>query len=232
MKTYHIKSIERGSADYGWLKANYMFSFANYYNPNQMGFGSLRVLNDDVIQGKTGFSEHPHQNMEIITVPIAGALRHRDSMGNEGVIKSGEVQVMSAGTGVYHSEFNDIADVTNISQIWVIPNKNNVEPRYDQISFSFDANSWQQIVSPNPDDEGSWIHANAWFHHGVFDKGELTAYQFNDKENGVFIFLIEGEIEVNGEKIEKRDGFGVHDTEGFDIKIMEDSRILLMEVPL
>ena len=180
MKTTLIKSSERGHADHGWLKAYHMFSFAGYHNPEQMGFGTLRVLNDDVIQGGTGFSAHPHNNMEIITVPLEGALRHRDSMGNEGVIESGEVQVMSAGQGILHSEMNALSkEPTNITQIWVRPNKHNVHPRYDQIKFSFEKNALQQIVSPNESDEGSWIHSNSWFNHGVYNEGEELEYQIH-----------------------------------------------------
>lgn len=233
MKTSLIKANERGHANHGWLNAQHMFSFANYYNPDQMGFGTLRVLNDDVIQGGTGFSTHPHNNMEIITVPLKGALRHKDSMGNEGVIESGEVQVMSAGSGIMHSEMNARSkDETNITQIWVIPNKQNVEPRYDQIKFSFEPNSLQQIISPNKDDEGSWIYSNTWFNHGVYNAGSNFTYNWHRNENGLFIFLIDGELEVHGQKLQARDGLGITDTTKVEININEDSRFLLMEVPM
>lgn len=233
MKTTLIKSNERGHANHGWLEAYHMFSFANYYNPEKMGFGTLRVLNDDVIQGGTGFGQHPHQNMEIITVPIEGALKHRDSIGNEGVITSGEVQVMSAGTGVVHAELNGLSsEPTNITQIWIIPNKENVEPRYDQLSFSFDANTLQQIVSPNPDDEGTWIHANAWIYHGVYDHSQEFTYSKKADENGVFVFLIEGKLNVSGVEMNRRDGLGVEGQKELRFEVLEDARFLLLDVPM
>ena len=232
-KTILIKAKDRGHADHGWLNAHHMFSFANYYNPEQMGFGTLRVLNDDVIQGGTGFSTHPHNNMEIITVPLKGAIRHRDSMGNEGVIESGEVQVMSAGMGILHSEMNGLSkEETNITQIWVIPNKQNVHPRYDQIKFSFEPNNLQQIVSPNPDDEGSWIYSDSWFNHGVYDAGSTFTYDLHLQENGLFVFVIEGLLEVQGQKLEARDGFGIEGQNTVDFKVNQDSRFLLLEVPM
>ncbi|MEX1003102.1 MAG: pirin family protein [Crocinitomicaceae bacterium] len=233
MKTLHIKSEERGQADHGWLKARFMFSFANYYNPEQMSFGTLRVLNDDIIQGGTGFPEHPHANMEIVTVPLSGSLKHVDNMGNSGVISSGEVQVMSAGTGVFHSEFNgSTSEEANICQIWVMPGKNGVEPRYDQLQFSMDKNVLQQIVSPDPNDAGSWIHADAWFNHGVFDKGQTVDYQLHKDTNGLFLFLIEGIVKVGDHEINRRDGFGVWDTDQVTFEIEEEARLLLLEVPM
>ncbi|MBD3638206.1 MAG: pirin family protein [Crocinitomicaceae bacterium] len=233
MKITHIKANDRGHMDHGWLNAHHMFNFANYYHPDRMGFGSLRVLNDDIIQGGTGFPTHPHNNMEIITVPLEGALEHKDSMGNEGVIKSGEVQVMSAGTGVLHSEANAHAkEATNITQIWVIPNKKGVEPRYDQIKFSFDKNVLQQIVSPNEEDAGSWIHSNSWFNHGVFEEGETFTYELHTPENGLFVFLIDGQLDIKGNIIEPRDGFGIEEADSVEFQVKKDSRFLLMEVPM
>lgn len=233
MKTLHIKANTRGYANHGWLEVNHMFSFAGYFNPQRMNFGALRVLNDDIIQGGTGFSTHPHDNMEIITVPLEGSLRHKDSMGFEGIIKKGEVQVMSAGTGVHHSEFNGSSkDFANICQIWVIPNQRNVEPRYDQLDFDLTENKWQQIISPNQDDEGSWIYSDTWINHGIFDTGQTLNYQLHKEGNGLFIFLIEGELTIDDHVIERRDGFGLWDTNEVNLELKKDSRILLLEVPM
>lgn len=233
MNSIHIKSDTRGQADYGWLRAKYMFSFSGYYNPQRMGFGTLRVLNDDIIQGGGGFPTHPHENMEIITVPLEGSLKHEDSMGHEGEIKKGEVQVMSAGTGVRHSEFNGSSkESTNICQIWILPDKENVDPRYDQIEFSLERNSLQQIISPNKEDQGSWIYSQTWINHGEFDQGKRIRYEWHKSDNGLFLFLIEGKIEVNGHEVNKRDGFGVWDEKSVEIEFMDDSRILLLEVPM
>lgn len=235
MNTVLHKADTRGQANHGWLNANHSFSFANYHNPERMNFGVLRVLNDDRIAGGKGFGTHPHDNMEIITIPLEGALAHKDSMGNAAVIQSGEVQVMSAGTGIYHSEFNnDSEDDVKLFQIWLFPREKNVEPRYDQISIRDveKQNEFYQILSPNPDDQGVWIHQDAWFHLGNFDEGKSANYRFNKKDNGVYLMVIEGEVEVNGQKLSTRDGFGIWDIENFDFKSTTKSRVLLMEVPL
>lgn len=235
MNTVLHKADTRGQANHGWLNANHSFSFANYHNPERMNFGVLRVLNDDRIAGGKGFGTHPHDNMEIITIPLEGALAHKDSMGNSAVIQSGEVQVMSAGTGIYHSEFNnDSENDVKLFQIWLFPREKNVEPRYDQISIRDveKQNEFYQILSPNPDDQGVWIHQDAWFHLGNFDEGKSANYSFNKKDNGVYLMVIEGEVEVNGQKLSTRDGFGIWDVENFDFKSNTKSRVLLMEVPL
>lgn len=235
MNTVLHKADTRGQANHGWLNANHSFSFANYHNPERMNFGVLRVLNDDRIAGGKGFGTHPHDNMEIITIPLEGALAHKDSMGNAAVIQSGEVQVMSAGTGIYHSEFNnDSENDVKLFQIWLFPREKNVEPRYDQISIRDveKQNEFYQILSPNPDDQGVWIHQDAWFHLGNFDAGKSANYSFNKKDNGVYLMVIEGEVEVNGQKLSTRDGFGIWDVQNFDFKSNTKSRVLLMEVPL
>lgn len=230
------KANTRGGANHGWLNAKHTFSFANYYNPDRMNFGVLRVLNDDIIAGGTGFGTHPHDNMEIITIPLEGALRHKDSLGNSAVIENGEIQVMSAGTGVFHSEHNDKQkEETKLLQIWVYPNKRNVEPRYDQIKISDNAehNAFQQVLSPNANDAGVWIHQDAWFHLGTFDANQKTTYNLKLKGNGVYVFIIKGGAKVNDQELETRDGYGIWDIDSFEITTTEnDTQILLMEVPM
>jgi redox-sensitive bicupin YhaK (pirin superfamily) len=229
------KSDTRGHADHGWLNAKHTFSFANYHDPARIHFGVLRVLNDDTVAGGKGFGMHPHDNMEIITIPLEGDLEHKDSMGNSEVIRHGDVQVMSAGTGILHSEFNHNADKpVKLLQIWIFPNKKNVEPRYDQITLDLNDrhNKLQQIVSPNPDDDGAWVHQDAWFHLGRFDKGIETEYKLKKKGNGVYAFVISGDLTVAGNKLSARDGMGITDTDAFTIKADSDCEILLMEVPM
>lgn len=235
MKTVLHKAKTRGHANHGWLDSHHTFSFANYYNPDRMHFGVLRVLNDDVVAGGRGFGTHPHDNMEIISIPLEGDLEHKDSMGNTAVIKSGDVQAMSAGTGVYHSEYNKQSDQeVRFLQIWVFPNKKNVEPRYDQITLDKGQlkNNFKQILSPNADDDGVWIHQNAWFHMGDLEKGTETHYDIKDRNNGVYAFVLEGEVSINGQSLEKRDGFGVWDTDQISIKADSNAKVLLMDVPM
>jgi len=230
------KAATRGHANHGWLESYHTFSFANYYNPERMNFGALRVLNDDRIDPGMGFGKHPHDNMEIISIPLSGDLEHKDSMGNVSVIKSGDIQVMSAGTGITHSEFNKNTDrVGKFLQIWVIPNQHNVKPRYDQITLNSEElhNKLYQIISPDIDDEGVWIHQNAWFHLGNFDKDSEVEYKVKLAGNGVYIFVINGQFTIENINLDTRDGLGITDTENFTIKSdSQDSEILLMEVPM
>jgi redox-sensitive bicupin YhaK (pirin superfamily) len=230
------KADSRGKADHGWLLSQHTFSFANYYNPERMHFGVLRVLNDDRVEAGRGFGTHPHDNMEIISIPLEGDLEHKDSMGNTAIIKSGDIQVMSAGTGIMHSEFNKNSDqLVKFLQIWVYPKKRNVAPRYDQVTLDKTQrhNTFQQIISPNADDEGVWIHQDAWFHLGTFDQGKEVNYQIRKKGNGVYAFIIKGSAEIEGQKVEERDGFGVWDIKDLNIKAtQENTEILLMEVPM
>lgn len=230
------KADSRGKADHGWLVSNHTFSFANYHNPERMHFGVLRVLNDDKVEAGRGFGTHPHDNMEIISIPLEGDLEHKDSMGNSTIIKSGDIQVMSAGTGIMHSEFNKNNDsLVKFLQIWVYPNKRNVTPRYDQITLdkSKGQNKFQQILSPNADDEGVWIHQDAWFHLGNFENNVETNYHIKKKGNGVYAFILKGSAEIGGQKVETRDGFGVWDISDLNIKsTTEGTEILLMEVPM
>ena len=229
------KANSRGFADHGWLKSNHTFSFANYYNPERVHFGVLRVLNDDKVAGGKGFSTHPHDNMEIISIPLSGDLEHKDSMGNTAVIKEGDVQVLSAGTGIFHSEYNKNADAeVQFLQIWLFPNKKQVAPRYDQITISdiLKENELSQILSPNQDDQGVWVHQNAWFHLGKFTQETTLDYSLKNSENGVYAFVLEGNLQINDQELSTRDGFGVWNTESIHITAKEGSKVLLMEVPM
>jgi redox-sensitive bicupin YhaK (pirin superfamily) len=229
------KASSRGHADHGWLNAYHSFSFASWYNPERIQFGMLRVLNDDTVAAGMGFGTHPHDNMEIITIPLEGDLAHKDSMGNSSTIKTGDVQVMSAGTGIQHSEFNPNADLqTKLFQIWLFPKYRNVEPRYQQITLDVaqQKNSFAQILSPNPDDEGVWIHQDAWFYLSDFEANFSKKLVLQKQGNGFYIMNIEGEIEVNGEKLEKRDAIGIWETNEIEIKANTNSRFLIMEIPM
>jgi redox-sensitive bicupin YhaK (pirin superfamily) len=236
MKTVFHAATTRGHANHGWLNAYHTFSFANYFDPERNHFGVLRVLNDDTIAGGEGFGTHPHDNMEIITIPLAGAIEHKDSMGNSAVIKAGEIQVMSAGTGISHSEFNHHSDeFLKLLQIWIFPNKRQVKPRYDQqvLDLPKAQNEFLQILSPSPEDAGVWIHQNAWFHWGVFGKEVETKYALKDQSNGVYAFVIQGSFDIEGQVLNARDGFGIWETSAFSVKALAaDSTILLMEVPM
>ena len=235
MNTVLHKADTRGHANHGWLDTYHTFSFANYHNPDRMHFGVLRVLNDDTVAGGRGFGKHPHDNMEIITIPLEGDLKHEDSMGNSAIIKEGDVQVMSAGTGVYHSEYNaNKEQEVKLLQIWLFPSKRNVTPRYDQISLEdiVKENEFYQVLSPNPEDQGVWIHQNAWFQMGNFDKGVTETYEIQSEGNGAYIFVIDGTIEVEGQELNKRDGFGIWNTRKIRLTSASDSRVLLMDVPM
>jgi quercetin 2,3-dioxygenase len=229
------KANTRGLADLGWLNSYHTFSFSNYYNAERMNFGVLRVLNDDTVAAGMGFGTHGHQNMEIISIPLEGDLEHQDSMGNKTVIKNGDIQVMSAGTGIQHSEYNRNKDsLVKFLQIWVIPNQQNVTPRYDQITLNPEdrKNKLQQILSPNPEDEGVWIHQDAWFHLGQFDKNITATYQLKKEGNGLYAFILKGNLTINGQELETRDGFGIWNFNEVEIKAISDTEFLLMEVPM
>ena len=229
------KAETRGHANHGWLDSHHTFSFANYYNPDRMHFGVLRVLNDDVVSGGMGFGRHPHDNMEIISIPLEGDLEHQDSMGNTTVIRNGDIQVMSAGTGIQHSEKNKNQDKkVKFLQIWVFPNKRNVTPRYDQLTLKAEDrhNKLQQVLSPNAEDEGVWIHQDAWFHLGTLNKGNKQNYHIRKKGNGVYAFIISGEVTIAGQPLAARDGLGLWDIDQIDIVADSNTEILLMEVPM
>jgi redox-sensitive bicupin YhaK (pirin superfamily) len=230
------KADSRGYANHGWLESRFTFSFASYYNPQRMHFGTLRVLNDDIIGEGRGFGMHPHDNMEIISVPISGALEHKDNMGNSYVISDSEVQVMSAGTGIYHSEYNPKTDQkAKFLQIWVFTKNRNATPRYGQMKFSTAArkNRFQLIVSPNQKaTDHLWIHQDAWFHLSDMDKGKSLNYKVNLKGNGLYIFVLEGKVNVNGQDLDSRDGLGITDFTDVNFTAQENCRLLLMEVPM
>jgi len=230
------KAASRGDANHGWLHSRHTFSFANYYNAERMHFGVLRVLNDDFVEAGMGFGTHPHDNMEIISIPLEGDLEHKDSMGNIAVIRNGDVQVMSAGTGITHSEYNKNKDKpVKFLQIWVFPNRKNVKPRYDQITLNLADrhNKFQQILSPNADDEGVWIYQDAWFHLGKFDEGFSIDYDIKKSGNGVYVFVLNGDVTVDEIALNERDGLGIWNTEKISIKAnSQDAEILLMEVPM
>src|SRR5690606_27216546 len=225
MKTIIHKADSRGYANHGWLKSYHTFSFAGYHDPSRMHFGALRVLNDDYVEGGNGFGRHPHANMEIISIPLEGKLAHGDSMGNNGTIEANEIQVMSAGIGVTHSEFNGSdTDPVKFLQIWLFPKTENVTPRYDQIRVdpADRKNRLQQVISPNPDDEGTWIHQDAWFHLSDLDEGKSVTYSLKGEGTGVYIFLLEGELEVAGEKLNRRDAIGITDVKDITLSAQQD----------
>ena len=235
MNTVLHKANTRGHANHGWLQANHSFSFANYYNPERMHFGVLRVLNDDTIAPAMGFPTHPHDNMEIITIPLEGDLEHKDNMGNGTIIKNGDIQVMSAGTGITHSEFNANKEThCKLLQIWLFPNKRNVTPRYDQITIRQLAkkNSLYQVLSPTIEDDGVWIHQEAWFNIGEYDVTTEEKYTLNLSQNGVYLFVIEGQLTIENQTLEKRDGFGIWNTDEITYKAEKSTKLLLMELPM
>jgi quercetin 2,3-dioxygenase len=236
MKTIIHKSDSRGKADHGWLKSNHSFSFASYHNPERMGFGLLRVLNDDVVEPSRGFGTHPHENMEIVSIPLSGSLRHKDSEGNKTVIKSGEVQIMSAGTGVLHSEFNDSGqDPVNFLQIWVMPEKLNIAPRYDQREFpeSGRQNQFQVVVSPlDTSDQGIKINQQAYFSLASLGAGNSLTYHIHNLNHGAYVFVFEGSVDVFGETLQTRDAIGIQDASAIELIAASDTNLLVIEVPM
>jgi redox-sensitive bicupin YhaK (pirin superfamily) len=235
MKTVFHSEASRGHANHGWLNAKHSFSFASWQNPERVHFGALRVLNDDIVAPSMGFSKHPHDNMEIITIPLKGALKHQDSIGNSSVIEAGEVQVMSAGTGVQHSEVNAKHDeAINLFQIWIFSNKQNVTPRYDQIRYDEAAlkNNFLQVVSPDSDDAGTWIHQDAWIHLSQIEAGTHLTYELKKSGNGVYILNIDGTYEIAELTLNNRDAIGIWETESVTIHANKSGRLLLIEVPM
>ena len=235
MKTVLHTSESRGHANHGWLDARHSFSFAGWFDPERIQFGALRVLNDDIIQGGMGFGTHPHDNMEIITLPLKGDLEHKDSMGNSAVIREGDIQVMSAGTGVYHSEYNKNPDKEiNLFQLWVLPNQRDVEPRYDQIPIRslYQKNIFFQILSPHQDGQGVWIHQNAWIHLLDADAQTNHSYSIKSPGNGVYVMVIEGEITIGDQVLKRRDAMGIWDTAVFDLNVLQDAQVMLVDVPM
>lgn len=229
------KANTRGHANHGWLNSYHSFSFASYYNPERMGFGLLRVLNDDTVAPGMGFGAHPHDNMEIVSIPLSGELAHKDSTGNEKAIRTNEVQIMSAGTGLTHSEYNHSKqEPVKFLQIWVFPKERDIKPRYEQKSFKPEdrQNQLQTVVSPDKDSDAIWINQDAWFTLGTLKPGFSETYKLHSKEHGVYAFVLEGEVEIDGEKLGKRDGMGISDAASINIKADSDAELLLMEVPM
>lgn len=235
MKTDIQKSAERGTADYGWLKPNYYFSFSHYYNPHRMHFGLLRVLNDDFVAGGGGFPPHPHDNMEIVTIPLTGALQHKDSTGGQGIIRAGDIQIMSAGSGVQHSEFNASAtEPVTLFQIWLFPKQKDIKPRYDQRTFDMEGrkDKWQIVVSPREEDQALWINQDARFALTRLSKENSLSYTNAFPGNGIYLVVISGEAEVGGQRLQRRDAMGISETDSFSVKAKEDAELLVIEVPM
>lgn len=230
-----FKAAERGHANHGWLNANHSFSFGSWYNPERMNFGALRVMNDDTVAPGMGFPTHPHNNMEIITIPLSGAVHHKDNMGNDGEILTGEVQVMSAGTGVTHSEFNGNQDAElKLFQIWIIPNKRDVEPRYDQFKIepSSHWNKFAQLVSPNKDQAGTWIHQDAYIHMATLEEGKSIDYIPKKPGNGLYVMNIEGTFSALSNELNDRDALSIVDIENITFNAQSTSKFLVLEVPM
>lgn len=234
MKTILHTAATRGHANHGWLNAYHSFSFGHSYNPERVNFGALRVLNDDTIAPGMGFGTHPHDNFEIVTIPLEGAVEHRDSMGNHGIIKHGDVQIMSAGSGIAHSEYNANKDQQlKLFQIWVFPKERNITPRYDQKTYPLEGrqNRWQTVVSPT-DAEAVWINQDAYFNLGHFAQGANADYKIHTPGNGVYLMVVDGEVEIDGQKLNKRDAIGVWETDTVNIKINNEAELLAIEIPM
>ncbi|MEO7174878.1 MAG: pirin family protein [Saprospiraceae bacterium] len=232
--TFH-PAESRGHANLGWLNSYHTFSFSNYYNPDRMGFGALRVLNDDTVAAGRGFGQHPHDNMEIISIPLSGQLEHKDSMNTLATIKQGDIQVMSAGTGITHSEYNKSAEEeVKFLQIWIVPNKKQVAPRYDQITLDplERLNKFQQILSPDPEDAGVWIHQDAWFNLAKFDTETSLTYSLHKAGNGIYAFVLSGNLVIDKQEMKSRDGLAISEVKEISLLAQAGSEILLMEVPL
>lgn len=235
MKTLVFPASERGGADFGWLKARHSFSFGQWYDPAKLHFGALRVLNDDIVQGGGGFPAHPHDNMEIVTIPLQGALAHKDNTGGQGAISSGDVQIMSAGTGIRHSEYNaSPTEEVNLLQVWVFPKITGIKPRYDQRTFEASArqNNWQIVVSPDEKDNALWINQDARFALTDIEAGKEISYPVKFTGNGVYIFVIEGSIKIEAETFNRRDAAGVYDTDQVILQALQPSKLLAIEVPM
>ncbi|HTS45844.1 MAG TPA: pirin family protein [Puia sp.] len=235
MQTIFYPAPERGHVNFGWLDSHHSFSFGHWYDPAKVHFGALRVLNDDIVSGGGGFGTHPHDNMEIVSIPLKGSLAHKDSTGTDGIIRTGDVQIMSAGSGIRHSEFNHSkTEPTNFLQIWVFPKQRDIKPRYDQRRFDTKdrINKWQVVVSPDQKENALWINQDARFALANLEEGKEISLVPKFKGNGVYVFVIDGEITIDNKKIGKRDAIGISETDGFSIKADKSSEILAIEVPM
>lgn len=234
MKTIIDRSNKRGHSLYEWLDSYHSFSFGNYYNPDKMGFGALRVLNDDIIAPETGFDTHPHKNMEIVTIPLKGELKHGDSKMNERIITPGDIQVMSAGTGIYHSESNPHGSVNaEILQIWILPHTRNTEPNYNDYNIRelLKPNELTTLVAPDGSAPGTLLQ-QAWFSMGTFDAGQDFSYSLHNKQNGIYVFVVEGEVQIENTTLNRRDAMGIYDVDQVKITSKKKSHLLVIEVPL
>jgi redox-sensitive bicupin YhaK (pirin superfamily) len=224
----------RGFADHGWLKSRHTFSFASYFNPERISFGTLRVLNDDMVEGGAGFGTHPHDNMEIISIPLSGQLEHKDTTGNTEIIRPGEVQIMSAGSGLHHSEYNHSkTEPVSFLQIWVLPRERNIKPRYDQKYFELEKyrNKLLTVVSPDQSD-ALWINQDAWFSIGSFEAGKELSYSRKKDDNGIYVFVIEGQAIFNDIDLKQRDGLGIINEDEIILKAQSEAKILIMDIPM
>lgn len=235
MNSVYYPASERGHVNFGWLDSHHSFSFGNWHNPEKVHFGALRVLNDDVVKGAKGFDMHPHENMEIVSIPLKGALAHKNTTGTEGIIYSDDVQIMSAGSGIRHSEYNaSHYDPVNFLQIWVFPKQQNIQPRHDQKTFAPEGRKgkWQVVVSPKAEEGGVWINQDARMLRTRLDAGKEIAFSPAFPGNGVYIFVLEGEVEIDGKKLGRRDALGISATDTFTIKADAASELLAIEVPM
>jgi len=235
MKKIIHKANDRGYADHGWLKSYHSFSFADYWNDEKINFGMLRVLNDDVVKAGMGFGTHGHDNMEIVSIPLSGSLAHKDSTGTAETIRTNDVQIMSAGTGIRHSEFNaSETEAVNFLQIWIMPKERNIKPRYDQQTYSPEErhNRLLTVVSPEKSEKSLWINQDAYFSIGKFDSGQVIDYTIKKQSHGVYIFLIDGEVKVAETNLEKRDSIGIWATDSVSIEVVKNSQLLIIEVPM
>ena len=235
MKKLVYRAEDRGAANHGWLNAKHSFSFANYHDPEKVHFGLLRVLNDDTIAPAMGFGMHPHDNMEIVTIPLEGAIKHRDSMGNEGIIKAGDVQIMSAGKGIVHSEFNaSTTEPLKLFQIWVFPKEHNIQPRYGQKTFLPEGRKgkFQTLVSPNAEDGSLAVNQDVWFTMGDFAAGQKVSYTSKLATNGAYLMVVKGDVKVAGETLKERDAIGISDAAQIDIETINNAELLIIDVPM
>jgi redox-sensitive bicupin YhaK (pirin superfamily) len=234
MNTILHKAATRGHNSFGWLNSYHSFSFGHYHDPARMHFGALRVLNDDTVAAGMGFGKHPHDNMEIVSIPLEGDLHHSDSTGRNEIIRQHDVQIMSAGSGIAHSEMNANKNKeVKFLQIWVFPKTQNIEPRYEQKSFNpaDRINQILTVVAPD-DDKAVWINQDAWFSLANLSKDFTTTYALHKSENGVYAFLIKGDVTINGIELNERDGLGIDGTGELAIQASTDAELLLIEVPM
>lgn len=235
MKTLYHPAADRGHVSFGWLDSHHSFSFGHWYDPEKVHFGALRVLNDDIVQGGQGFGTHPHDNMEIVSIPLSGALAHKDSTGTDGIISTGDVQIMSAGSGIRHSEYNaSKTDPVNFLQIWVFPKKENIKPRYEQKTFNAGdrQNKWQVVVSPHESDGGVWINQDARFSLADLQPGATLTYTPAFEGNGIYVFVMEGDATTGGQQLNRRDAIGIWETTHADITSANGAKLLVIEVPM